>query len=313
MVEQGQFEPAAQTVLRQLADRDAPELRDFALRLAEAAERAGQGTLAVDLARAVADQGASPRALMQLSRMALARGDTATALAHLREALQLAPHAEDLLAAYGRVLLGNGSPAAAITPFEALMRMHPLEVQYPYLLGIAWMQVGDMVNAVEVLEVARSLEPERPLTLIALGLAFNNQKRYTEARDALRLALRYAPENIEALAALAESEAGLDNPAEGEALARRVLALGSDHSTANLVLGMVLFERGELAEARQALERSVAKSPSVKAHYQLSLVCARLGDREASKFHLDAYRKALGDREARVLAVRGQTPNQENP
>lgn len=313
MVESGQLVQAAEALEQKLVRGDDPALRDLALRLAELGERAGETDIALRLSRAVATSADSPRALLQQARLESRIGDHEMALSTLRRALALAPNSEDLLAARARLLLGSRSPATAIAPLEALDRMHPTVAEYPYLLGVAWMQVGDMSNAVEALERSRRIEAERPLTLIALGLAFDNQKRYEEAREALGEALRYAPDNPEALAALAEAEEGLGMLDAAEQRVRRVLARRDDHAAALRVLGMVLMKRQDYAEARKALERSVATDPAAKTHYQLSLACARLGDQEASRRHLEAYRQAQDEREEQLLALRGRRPAGRHP
>src|SRR5438093_103286 len=111
--------------------------------------------------------------------------------------------------------------------------------QYHYLLGVALMEGGDMPAAIESLQQADRLEPERSLTLMALGLAENNRKQYADAKRALHHALDLEPENIDALAALAEAEAGLDELAPAEDHARRALRRAVAHPTANLGLGIV--------------------------------------------------------------------------
>ena len=58
----------------------------------------------------------------------------------------------------------------------------PFGRAYHYLLGVGLMAIGDMPGAVDALEEADRLEPERPLTLLALGLALNNRKLFAEAR-----------------------------------------------------------------------------------------------------------------------------------
>ena len=64
----------------------------------------------------------------------------------------------------------------------------------------------------------------------------------------------------------------------------RALAKSSEQATANLVMGMVRMKQGRYEEARDALTKAVSASPdSPKAHYQLSLAYARLGDEASSR------------------------------
>ena len=61
-------------------------------------------------------------------------------------------------------------------------------------------------------------------------------------------------------------------------------------------------------EARESLEAAVAADPgSSKAHYQLSLACARLADDACAQEHLDLYGQALRELEQRLTALRTET------
>lgn len=250
----------------------------------------------------------SVRSLLELARHRADAEDLAGAAAALRRALTAAPSSEELLSTYARISLAARQPAPAVLALEPLTRMHSRVPEYPYLLGVAWMQLGDMAAAVESLERAVALDPGRALAHVALGMALNQQKRYGQAREALEEALRLAPDDLEGLAALAETEEGLGELAAAERRARRVLERDPDHPTTLLVLGMVEMKQGRYAEARQKLEAALAANPgSAKAHYQLSLACSRLGDRQCSARHLESYRQALEDVQRRLRELRGGT------
>jgi len=165
-----------------------------------------------------------------------------------------------------------------------------------------------MVAAVEPLQQAERLEPDRALTLVALGLALNGRKMYAEAKPHLVRSLEREPDNVEALAALAESEDGLGELGQAEAHAARALQKVSTHATANLVLGMVRMKQERYEEAREALERAVQSDPaSPKAHYQLSLAYARLGDTPSARQQVDLYQQKLREIELRVNELRTAT------
>ena len=143
------------------------------------------------------------------------------------------------------------------------------------------------------------------MTLLALGLALNNRKEYADARAVLRRSVELQPESVEAVAALAEAEAGLGNFDDAARYAQRALERAPAGATANLVMGLVHLERRNYADARDALLKAVAGDPdSPKATYQLSLVYARLGDDANSKRYLDAYRENLRGVEERIKLLR---------
>jgi tetratricopeptide (TPR) repeat protein len=212
------------------------------------------------------------------------------------------------LSAFAQVALRAQLPLPAIGTLQALTRMCPGDAQYHYLLGVALMQVGDFSPAVESLQAADRIEPDRPLTLLALGLALTNRKLYAEARAVLVRSVEGDPDHPEALAALAESEEGLDDLDSAEVHARRALAGASRNATAHLVLGLVFLKQQHYAEARDALHEAIAADPSSpKAHYQLGLACARLGDETCSQQHLAIYQRLLREIDERVQQLRTQT------
>jgi tetratricopeptide (TPR) repeat protein len=247
-------------------------------------------------------------ALLQLARRHRAAGDAAAALESLRQARTIAPNSEEVLSAFAQVALAARMLMPAIVTLDALTRICPTVAQYRYLLGVAFMEGGDMPAASDSLAEANRLEPERPLTLLALGLAFNGRQQFAEAKAALRHSLELDPESIDTIAALAEAEAGSGDLQQAEQHAQRVLVRASGHATAHLVMGLVLMQQERYADARAALEAAVAAdATSPAAHYQLSLACARLGDEAASQAHVELYRQKRRQIEERIKDLRRAT------
>ena len=285
----------------------APLQREASLEQAARWAQAGRRLEAVALLRRVADRFDSVRALLMLARLQAAGHETRAALASLRRARELAPDSEEVLGASAQASLAAGRPLEALGFLEPLTRIAPEVPEHHSRLGVCLVQLGDFARAAESLERARSLEPDHPLTLIALGLALNGLKRYPDARPVLERALELQPDDVEGLAALAESEEGLGDEGAAEDHAERALAKAAGHGRANLVLGMLRLKQERHAEARDALRRAVAADPgSPKAHYQLSLALARLGDDAGARAQRGLYEARLADAEARLKRLRGE-------
>ena len=266
---------------------------DRVLEQAAAAHASGHDDDAIRTLTEGAERLHSARCWMTLAGLLADRHDPA-ALVSLDKALALAPNSEEVIATYARVAIAAGRTPAAIGKLQPLVRMFPADAGYRYLLGVAYLDVNDP-RAADTLADADRLEPNRPQTLIALGVARNRAKQYADAIPVLQHGLELAGGQTDARAALAEAQQGAGQVPAAEANARGVLAVAPDNPTANLVLGMILLGQNDAAGARAALERAVAKAPtSAKALYQLSLACTRLGDTAAAQQHLREYRKALG-------------------
>jgi tetratricopeptide (TPR) repeat protein len=282
--------------------------RDLGLRLAAAEIADGHPVLAERQLRTVAERHRSVQALMELARLQMRQKDGAGALASLNRARELAPNSEDVLSAFAQVSLAARAPVPALQVLEPLARMCPSVAQYHYMLGVALMQAGDVQASTAPLREADRLEPDRPFTLIALGLVLNTQKQYGEARPYLLRSLDLEPDNVEGVAALAEAEEGLGELEAAEQHALRALARSADHAIANLALGMVRMKQERYEEASAALERALVSDPaSPKAPYQLALAYARRGDETRSKEYLELYRRKVREIDARLEEVRAKT------
>ncbi len=300
-------DPEAIVELRQAA-LVAPLPRDLGLRLAAAEIADAHPALAEQQLRSVAERHKSVQALMELARLQTRQKDTAGALSSLERARALAPNSEDVLNAFAQVSLAARAPVPALQVLEPLARMCPTVAQYHYMLGVALMQAGDVQASTAPLREADRLEPDRPFTLIALGLVLNSQKMYGEAKPYLVRSLDLEPDNVEGVAALAESEEGLGELEAAETHALRALARVSDHAIGNLALGMVRMKQERYEEACAAFEKALVSDPaSPKAPYQLSLAWARRGDAAQSKKYLDLYRRKVREIDMRLDEVRAQT------
>ncbi|HJR57940.1 MAG TPA: tetratricopeptide repeat protein [Vicinamibacterales bacterium] len=283
----------------------AAAMRDRVLEQAAAELQAGRRAEAKKLLASAAERFTSVRAMLQLARLQSGEGDAAGALATLDRARTLAPDTEEVLSAIAQVALAARRPVQALLALEPLTRLAPRIARHHYLFGVALMQAGDMPAATEALQAADRLEPGHNLTSIALGIALNSRKMFGDAKPLLLHVLEREPDNVEALAALAEAEEGLGELDAADSHAARALAATPSHPTANLVVGMVLMKRDRYQEARDALERAAAAdTESPKVYYQLSLACARLGDSAGASRNRELYQQKLRAMEARIEELR---------
>lgn len=280
--------------------------RDLALELA-AMEVADERLAAANRQlRNVSRQFASTRATLELAEIAMRLRNRKLALDYAERARRLSPNSEEVLATHVRAALTAKIPSTATQSVEPLARMHPTVAEYQMLLGRVWIELGNPGEGVEPLLRAVELDPQYSPAFLPLGLALNHERRYDEARTFLTRHLVSHPEDLDALAALAEAEERLGDLGAAEARARGVLDHDANHGTAHLVIGMLHMRQERFAEARAAFEKSVEGGANIKAHYQLSLACARLGDRAAAEHHLEVYREAQKGVEATYVELEAQ-------
>ena len=233
------------------------------------------------------------------------QGNHSQAAEILNRAKEVAPNSEEVLSDFAENSLAAGDPVGAIQALEPLTRMHPQVAKYPYLLGVAQLQIKEFGPSVDSLQRSLELEPQRALTMMALGITLISQKRFSEAEEVLARSLQIEPEHAEALAVMAEAEEGLGKLEQAEMHANRALALAGPHTGAYYVLGRVRMSQGRFEDARDYFLQAVALTPeSPRTHYQLSLAYARLRDPESSKKHLEIYRETRAKDDERIEMLR---------
>jgi tetratricopeptide (TPR) repeat protein len=288
--------------------RAAANIPDRATLLQQAAEaqRAGRSRDAAEILRVAAERYQSVQALVELARLQSRSGDVTAAVESMSKARTIAPNSEEVLSAYAQLSLAAKAPLPAVVTLQSLTRVYPTVAQYHYLLGVGLMAVGDMPAAVDSLNEADRLEPDRALTQLALGLALNNRKMFAEAKMALSHSLELQADSPDAIAALAEAEIGLGDYDAAASHAQQAIDRAPSNATANFSIAMVLMRRGEYAAARDALLKAAAQDPdSPKVAYQLSLVYARLGDDATAQRYVERYQANLRTVEKQVGALRG--------
>lgn len=187
--------------------------------------------------------------------------------------------------------------------------------QAEFLLGLSYHEQHLYASAREHFARARALEPGYALTGFFYGFALFNLGRLEDARRELEAYAALAPDDPETRFGLGLVALEQDRVEDAEAAFGRAIALGEARAkggpaSANLRedlaryrarLADVYVRRGELAKAREALERSVALWPDhFEPWHKLAWVLERQGDPEG------AARAELKSQEA--LHRRARTP-----
>ena len=239
-----------------------PGPRATALQRAQQELASGRRVEAKRLLADAADRFRSVQALLLLSRVQSEDGDAAGALIHFARRAGWRRTRRRCSAPSRRCRSPRGRRSLRLWHSTRSSASALGVMQYHYLLGVALLRVGDRLNAVGALQAAEQLEPNRALTLLALGIAHNSLQQYADAKPVLARAVELDPGNADTLAALAEAEQGLGELDAASKHVQQVLALAPQHATANLVAGLVAMDRSQYAEARAALERAVQTDPA---------------------------------------------------
>src|SRR5471032_104836 len=143
------------------------------------------------------------------------------------------------------------------------------------IAGTLRMSQGRLGEAVDLFTKAATAAPREPIFAFNLGLALSRLGRIEEAETALRTALKYKPDFVQAifeLGALLHRTGRLD---EAEKNIRQVLRLTPGEAHAELALAAILVDAGRPAEAEIAARHGLAAAAEQHLKAQLYLQLAQ--------------------------------------
>jgi tetratricopeptide (TPR) repeat protein len=234
------------------------------------------------------------------------------ALQHLTEFGRASPrHADDMLAARARLLVGDGRPVAALDLYDAALAERPedseLRAGRVRVYAAAAATAGSDGRDEEALEwYARGLEahPAEPLLLYQRALFFERNGRLDRAIEELERLVELEPESPLYLNALGYTLADrTDQYERARDLIEQALAGEPDNPAILDSMGWVLYKLGDLDGALEYLERawSLLRDPEVAAH--IVTVRQARGEAEAAQgFLAEALAEWPEDERLRALA-----------
>jgi tetratricopeptide (TPR) repeat protein len=126
-----------------------------------------------------------PGGQAQKGAYALARNNTATALAHYQKAVQWDPYSAGLHNELAVTLSMLGRSDEALAAMQQATALEPNEAEFHYRLGLAWNEARRLDKTLETLETTVRLDPLHARAWYNLGLARNQAGNTEGALDAL--------------------------------------------------------------------------------------------------------------------------------
>ncbi len=245
----------------------------------------------------------TPEALAEYTTLLVRAGEANQALWRLEAAVQRFPERHDLrLALASAALLVNDASRAraAAGRIPADSEHHPRA-----LLTLAWaeLQLGSLEGALALFEEAERRYPDLPQARVARIATLVNERRFDDARQALKEA-NQSPESAESSEALHRLEIALyrveatqgESEAAIAALRALVEADPSDLPAWNALV-QVLWAAGRAADARDIVRAALEADPEQLALYTaLASLHAALGEADEAELRL------------RELAERSESP-----
>jgi protein O-GlcNAc transferase len=183
-----------------------------------------------------------------------------------------------------------GQLSAAVASVRTAIRLRPAFAEAHAYLGLLLADSGDIDGAIASLTHAVKLKPDYVRGWNNLGSALRNAGRLPEAVEAIRTALRLKPDYAHGHATLGLLERDLGDERSAEASLRAALSLRTDLHAALVGLAGLLQRQSRLDESAQLYARALQLQPAANEWFQLGVVLSERGDAAQAR---DAYARAV--------------------
>lgn len=166
----------------------------------------------------------------------------------------------------------GGNIGAAVECYRDILRVEPQNPDALHYLGLAYLQLGDLVQAEVLLGRSLTIEPTRTNTICDLGTLKMTQKQFAAAIPLFTRALELSPNHVDALHNLAKTYGEMGYTAAALPLLERLTTVRPDAVGAFRQLGDTHYILGDIDGAIAAYRNALDLDPNDK------LVRVSLGD-----------------------------------
>ncbi|HTZ69144.1 MAG TPA: sulfotransferase [Acetobacteraceae bacterium] len=227
---------------------------------------------------------AATQAVSQLLAAAAAllrAGQPAAAVAPLRQAAALAPANATIQHDFGLACLESGLHAEAIAALRQAIVLSPRYADAHLRLAIALEAEGDLGAALAAYRRAAELDPTLADARYRAGDLLESLGQTGRAAQSFRRAAAAAPRTTLGRIAAAKALLTENRDDEAEQILREALAAEPDNSAALGLLGTLLADAGNFAQARDCFTRAVECDPSRAGLYYDLVRCRRITPEDA--------------------------------
>lgn len=188
-----------------------------------------------------------------------------------QQAVTLLPRSADALTIGGDIELAKGNSREAADFFQRAIAFKSDAPELWAKLGIALVQCGDTIPAIDALEKAHELGVAEDWIYEHMGLLFTTRGQLDIARENLELAVASHPENLNAWNTLIVVYTKLGLSEKARLAAESVLAINPEHVNALLNLGSWYSDQARNEEALAQYRKALAVNPKSVTGYINSL------------------------------------------
>ncbi len=226
-------------------------------------------------------------------------GDLEKPSVHLRRAIELDPNVQEYYLKIGEFLLYHNSDEAAAAFFKTGLHNIPNSAVLHFGLAVAyWAHQIDTKGSIEQLHAALEIESDFPPALELLCVIYHREKNWGGLQETADHLIHVSPNESTGYyfkGAALEARGRLGQEPDGAlATARHLLEkavlLQPRFSEANVALGRLLIESGELPRAITELQQAIKIDPNdSQAYYHLAKAYRQAGELEKGEQALKLF------------------------
>jgi len=173
-----------------------------------------------------------------LARVSMTQNYFEDAIPLLESGLQIAPKRADLHAALGESYFMSGKTEKAIDEFKNLIALDPSPRSYAFM-GLSYRHLGRFDEAKKYFQEGLKLEPRNGSCLFNMGYIEERQGNHVAAESFFLQALKYSPDDSEAMLEMANLRIAGKKFEEAAVLLRRYVKVSRDPASGYYKLAMV--------------------------------------------------------------------------
>ncbi|HEX4138215.1 MAG TPA: tetratricopeptide repeat protein [Bryobacteraceae bacterium] len=228
------------------------------------------------------------RGLLGESRALLLDNQPEKSVQLVETEFQKKPGNLDLQREVGNTQMSAGQYDKAVVTYQALMAKVSNQRQQSDLwtrIGESYLRKGDVEQAINSLEKARSGQPNNTVLTTNLGQLYDMDNKFDLARKYYEMSIKIDPNNALALNNLAylmsQTNGDLDQALTYATRAKQRLP---EHSEVNDTLGLIYIRKNLTDQAIDTFRNLVVKAPQNPTyHYHYAMALLQKGDRDTAK------------------------------
>jgi Tfp pilus assembly protein PilF len=194
---------------------------------------------------------------------------------------------DELYLAVAQVTQSSNLAAGIIQLSDAIRKYTPANSEFYLQLGDAWQNMGAAANSIPAYEEAVRREPASPPARERLGMALASLKRFPQAEQSLREALKLKPSAATWVQlGLVQAKAG--KLRESIVALERAISLDPDLPDAYSAAGAIHLELGDDAAAERMFRIALRIQPNYAAvHNNLATLLSESGRFDEARYHFE--------------------------